>query len=74
MLLSALAVSPALDGDKVSHEAGDLALEEGVVAQDGIRVVTLGHVILGNNCKKMVKSFLMSFFPPFFEGFIQGKA
>ena len=45
----ALTVHPALDTDKVSHKARDIALDEGIIAQDNILFRHSGLIeLLGN--------------------------
>jgi hypothetical protein len=51
-ILFSVAVRPALDRDKVGHVAGDLALEEGRVPDDHVRVVGLGRKGLRNGCSE----------------------
>ncbi len=41
---------PRGHGDKVCHEGGDAALEQGVVAQDDVAVVGLRQVPLRHHC------------------------
>ena len=53
MKLVAAVVVPAHDADRVRHEAGNIALNNSVIADDDVRL--LDHVRLeglGKNCKK----------------------
>ena len=50
MELLPLPRDPGGDGDKVSDEGWDGALEQGVVAQDDVGVEGLGEVVLGDDC------------------------
>ena len=55
-------VLPAGDGDKVADEAGDVTLEEDVVAADDVGRVDVDDVILGHNCGERAR--ILSFFSP----------
>ena len=49
----ALAVVPGDDEDKVGHEGGDVALEDGVVAQDHVGLlVHMSFELLGHDCSR----------------------
>ncbi len=45
-----LAVDPSGDRDQVGHVAGDLALEQRVVAQDDVLHLDVGLVVLVHHC------------------------
>lgn len=45
-MLQAIGINPGVDAEKIGHKAGDVAGEDGGIAQDNVLVVHLHEVAL----------------------------